>query len=88
MISGRHVRAAVVGGTLCLLPMGLPGTQAWAQTTADVTLDTVVVTGRLDGEERSKSTATVWVIDEEKIKKTNAASITDLLASSSVGFFQ
>jgi len=82
-----YSRAVLLGGLLGLGVWNFMAEPSWAQTSGDMTLDTLVVTGRLEGEERSKSPATIWVIDEEKIKKSNAASLTDLLASSAAGFF-
>lgn len=87
MLKGTTYRAVALWGAACLLTGLASATSTWAQTTADVTLETVVVTGNPEGEERHKSPATVWVIDEEKIKRSNSSSITNLLAESAVGYF-
>ena len=81
---GRYFKTAA---TLSLaLSLALPGLAlAQAEDQVEV-LDTVVVTGKTDGEERYRSTATIWVVDQETIEKTHASSISDLLASTSAGF--
>lgn len=85
---GKVTRLILFTVMTAAVAFGLAATTgaAWAQDEAGSSLDTIVVTGKTDGEVRSRSTATVWVIDEETIKKTNANSIVDLMATSPVGF--
>jgi len=87
MLKGKHTQAATIGGVFCLAAGFWAVQPAMAQTSADVVLDTVVVTGRAAAEDRAASPTTVQIIDEETIRKSNSASITDLLATSAVGFF-
>lgn len=58
---------------------------AMAQT--EIQLDELVVTVTGRPERRSQIPGTIQVIDQEKIERSSAKSITDLLAESAVGFF-
>ena len=88
MAAVKSKRKMLFSGAWGLALVSLTSATCWAEPdSASVTLDTVVVTGQQYGEDRAASPATIWVIDEEQIKKSNAGSVTDLLASSAAGFF-
>lgn len=75
----RHVRLAVVLSPFWML------TPASAE--PDAALDEIVVTATGRAEPRSQIAGTVQVIDSDKIERSSAKSVTDLLAENAVGFF-
>jgi vitamin B12 transporter len=62
----------------------VPSNATGAQTVGNI-LDTVVVTTNVAGESRLRSPSSIWVIDEEDIKKEHVASVAELIANYSVG---
>ncbi len=77
------LRAATLAATF-LSPLAI-ATTALAQ--AEIKLDELVVTATGRAEPRSQIPGTVQVIDHEKIERSSAKSLTDLLAENAVGFF-
>jgi vitamin B12 transporter len=62
----------------------LPEREALAQG-GDNLLDTVVVTTNLEGEPRHKSPSSIWVIEEDDIRREHVGSAADLIANYSAG---
>src|SRR5258708_18088856 len=70
-----------------LLPAGALEAQEKPGARSGVTrLDEVVVTAPGRSEPLSQTASTIQVISEEKIRNSNARSVTDLLAENAVGF--
>jgi vitamin B12 transporter len=67
------------------LPALLLAAPALAQ--AEIKLDELVVTATGRAEPRSQIPGTIQIVDREKIERSSAKSITDLLAENAVGFF-
>ncbi|WP_439496349.1 TonB-dependent receptor [Bosea sp. (in: a-proteobacteria)] len=78
------LRRRLLQAATCLSPLTLA---APAAAQAEIQLDELVVTATGRAEPRSQIPGTVQVIDHEKIERSSAKSITDLLAENAVGFF-
>lgn len=78
----RSICDALLATTLLSALAALP---ALAET--EIRLDELVVTATGRPEPRSQIPGTVQVIDREKIERSSAKSVTDLLAENAVGFF-
>jgi vitamin B12 transporter len=84
-IRALRLLALTVAG---LVPSGALEAQEKPAARASVTrLDDVVVTAPGRSEPLSQTASTIQVISEEKIRNSNAKSVTDLLAENAVGFF-
>jgi vitamin B12 transporter len=77
------VPAILAASSLIFCPDPLPAQEAAAPTV----LDEIVVTSTGRAEPRSRITGTVQVIENDRITRSNARSLTDLLAESAAGFF-
>ncbi|MCZ8319971.1 MAG: TonB-dependent receptor [Novosphingobium sp.] len=84
-----HVRGRQPAAALTIVLATLPCLPAQSQerTAAPTILDEIVVTSTGRPEPRSRITGTVQVIEPEVIRRSNARSVTDLLAENAVGFF-
>lgn len=78
LMFSRWARAALLGSTFVSAP---------TQAENAVTLDEIVTTATGRPEPRSAIAGTVQVVDRERIERSPAKSVTDLLAKNAVGFF-
>jgi len=83
LVRGRQPAASLIAFFCAATP------PAWSQdrTAGPTILDEIVVTSTGRPEPRSRITGTVQVIDSEAITRSNARSVTELMAENAVGFF-
>ncbi len=80
-------RGGIVGATAACLAALASGAAAQTAPVAVEQLDAIVVTASGRPERQSEIAGTTQVIDRERIERSSAKSLTDLLAENAVGFF-